>query len=121
MKPKDTLLERWESILAQKGDAPAVFNSHGDIEATFRQVDERARDLERKIGQAKPHNIHAIQIGNHRDWPSLFLACLRTKRIVLPVDESLPRQQTAAVESAAAKGGIADWGDQPPALLKLTS
>ena len=121
MKPKDALLERWESILAQKGDAPAVFNSQGEIEATFRQVDERARDLEPTIGRGKPHNINAIQIGNHRDWPSLFLACWRAKRIVLPIDESLPRQQANAAESAAAKGGIADWGDKPPALLKLTS
>ena len=121
MKPKDALLQRWEAILAQKGDAPAIFNTRGEVEGTFRQIDERARDFKSKIGPARPHNINAIQIGNHRDWPSLFLACLRAKRVVLPIDESVTRQQANAAVSIAAKSGITDWGDKPPAVFKLTS
>jgi long-chain acyl-CoA synthetase len=121
MKPKDALLQRWEAILAQKGDASAIFNTRGQVEGTFRQIDERARDFESKIGPAKPHNINAIQIGNHRDWPSLFLACLRAKRVVLPIDESVASQQADAAVSIAAKSGITAWGDKPPALFKLTS
>jgi acyl-CoA synthetase (AMP-forming)/AMP-acid ligase II len=121
MKPKDSLLQRWEAILAQKGDAPAIFNTRGQVEGTFRQIDARARDLEFKIDPARPHNINAIQIGNHPDWPSLFVACLRAKRIVLPIDESVTRQQADAAVSIAAKSGITDWGDKPPVLFKLTS
>jgi len=121
MKPKDALLQRWEAILAQKADAPGIFNTRGEVEGTFRQIDERARDFKSKIGPARPHNINAIQIGNHRDWPSLFLACLRAKRVVLPIDESVTRQQANAAVSIAAKSGITDWGDKPPAVFKLTS
>jgi long-chain acyl-CoA synthetase len=121
MKPKDALLQRWEAILAQKGDAPAIFNTRGEVEGTFRQIDERERDFKSKIGPTRPHNINAIQIGNHRDWPSLFLACLRAKRVVLPIDESVTSQQANAAVSIAAKSGITDWGDKPPAVFKLTS
>jgi long-chain acyl-CoA synthetase len=121
MKLKDALLERWETILAQKGGLPAIFNTRGEVEGTFRQIDQRARDFESKIGPARPHNINAIQIGNHRDWPSLFLAYLRAKRVVLPIDESVTSQQANAAVSIAAKSGTTDWGNKPPALFKLTS
>jgi long-chain acyl-CoA synthetase len=121
MKPKDALLQRWEAILARKSTAPAIFNTRGEVEGTFRQIDERARDFESKVGPAKAHNINAIQIGNHGDWPSLFLACLRAKRVVLPIDESVASQQADAAVSIAAKSGFTDWGDKPPALFKLTS
>jgi acyl-CoA synthetase (AMP-forming)/AMP-acid ligase II len=121
MKPKDALLQRWETILARKSDDPAIFNTRCNVEGTFRQIDERARDFESKVGPDKPHNINPIQIGNHRDWPSLFLACLRAKRVVLPIDESVASQQADAAVAIAAKSGITDWGDKPPALFKLTS
>jgi acyl-CoA synthetase (AMP-forming)/AMP-acid ligase II len=121
MKPNGALLERWETILARKGDAPAIFNTRGEVVRTFRQVEEHARDVEAKIGPARPHNINAIQIGNHHDWPSLFLACLRAKRVVLPIDESVTGKQAEAAVSIAAKSGITDWGDKPPSLFKLTS
>src|SRR4030088_530499 len=120
MKPKDALLKRWEAILAQKAEAPAIFNTRGEVEGPFRQIDERARDFESKIGPARPHNINAIQIGNHRDWPSLVLACLRAKRVVLPMDKSVPRQQADAAVSIAATSGITNWGDKPPTVFKLT-
>ena len=121
MKPKDALLERWEAILAQKGDAPAIFNTRGEVVRTFVQVEEHARRIEAKMPATKPHNVSAIQIGNHQDWLSHFLACLRRRRVVLPIDESISKQQADAAVSTAAKSGITDWGDKPPTLFKLTS
>src|SRR3989440_4876866 len=121
MKPKDALLERWEAILAQKGDAPAIFNTRGEVVRTFVQVEEHARRIEAKMPAIKPHNVSAIQIGNHQDWLSHFLACLRRRRVVLPIDESISKQQADAAVSTAAKSGITDWGDKPPTLFKLTS
>jgi long-chain acyl-CoA synthetase len=121
MKPRDVLLERWEEILARKGDSPAIFNSSGEVERTFRGVEEHSRAVEAKMPSKGPHNVDGIQIGNHPDWPSHFLACLRTQRVVLPVDESVTPQQTSAAMSVAAKSGITDWGDKPPTLFKLTS
>src|SRR5437588_3448520 len=121
MKPKDALLERWEAILAQKGDAPAIFNTAGEVLRTFRGIEEYARQIEAKMPTSKPDNVNAIRIGNHQDWSSLFLACLRAKRVVLPIDESVTSQQADAAVSIAAKRGIIDWGERPPALFKLTS
>ena len=121
MKPKDALLERWEAILAQKGDAPAIFNTRGEVVRTFVQVEEHARRIEAKMPATKPHNVSAIQIGNHQDCLSHFLACLRRRRVVLPIDESISKQQADAAVSTAAKSGITDWGDKPPTLFKLTS
>src|ERR1700719_2711340 len=110
MKPKDALLERWETILARKGDAPAIFDTRGEVIRTFRQVEELARHVETVLPATKPHNINAIQIGNHHDWPSLFLACLRKQKVVLPIDESVAQQQADSAVSIAAKSGITDWG-----------
>src|SRR5205085_9468117 len=79
------------------------------------------RATETKMPSIQPHNVNGIQIGNHADWPSHFLACLRTQRVVLPVDESVSPQQASAAMSVAAKSAITDWGDKAPTLFKLTS
>jgi acyl-CoA synthetase (AMP-forming)/AMP-acid ligase II len=121
MKPKDALLERWESILAQKGEAPAIFNTRGEVVRTFLQLEEHARQVEAKMPTIKPHNVNAIRIGNHEDWASLFLACLRRQNVVLPIDESVAKQQADSAVSMAAKSGVIEWGDRPPVLFKLTS
>jgi long-chain acyl-CoA synthetase len=121
MKLNDALLERWEAILAQKGHGPAIFNTRGEVVRTFLQVEEHARQIEAKMPAVPPHNVSAIQIGNHDDWPSHFLACLRRQRVILPIDESVSKQQAEAAASVAAKSGITDWGDKPPTLFKLTS
>jgi acyl-CoA synthetase (AMP-forming)/AMP-acid ligase II len=46
---------------------------------------------------------------------------LRRQRVILPIDESVSKQQAEAAVSIAAKSGITDWGDKPPTLFKLTS
>src|SRR3989440_6570988 len=121
MKEKDVLLESWEAILAQKADSPALFDTRGEVVRTFRQVEKHARQVEAQMPNTKPHNVHAIQIGNHPDWASFFLACLRTQRVLLPIDEAITEEQAGAALSIAAKSGITEWGDQPPTLFKLTS
>ncbi len=121
MKPQDPLLAAWEETLARKCDKAAVFNTRGEVVRTFLQIEERARVVEAKMPKVKPHNVNAIQIGNHEDWPSLFLACLRTQRVVLPIDESVGKGRADAAVSIAAKSGIVDWGEKPPTLFKLTS
>src|SRR5438270_7953224 len=102
MKRKDVLLERWAAILGLKPDAPAIFNTGGEIVRTFRQIEERARRDETKFPVVKPHNVHAIQIGNHFDWPSVFIVGSRTQRVILPFDESLIKDQADAAFKIAA-------------------
>src|SRR5256885_15373074 len=121
MKEKDVLLKKWDAVLTQKRDTPAIFATNREVALTFGQIEERAREIEAKMPAVKPHNVSAIQIGNHDDWPSHFLACLRRQRVILPIDESVSKQQAEAAVSIAAKSGITDWGDKPPTLFKLTS
>jgi long-chain acyl-CoA synthetase len=119
MKPKDVLLERWGKILDRKGDAPAIFNTRGEVVRTFRQIE---RNLESKIDDhVQPGGVFPVQIGNHEDWPSILIACLRTQRIVLPLDESLTKQQADAAISIAEKSSDLHWKGNPPVLFKLTS
>ena len=121
MKFLDPLLEAWEKTLARRRNAPAILATSGEVIRTFLGIEERARAVQRKMPGCKPFNVNAIQIGNYADWPSLFLACLRTQRVVLPIDESISKEQAEAAVSIAARSGTTDWGDRPPALFKLTS
>src|SRR5712692_10686701 len=143
MKPDDGLLERWEAIVSQKRDAPAIFNSRGRLAFTFRGIDERARDFESKIESFDAGSVVAIQIGNHEDWPSILIACLRRGVVVLPLEQSISDQQRDAALKTCKVSGIAaadvsagrnieivpmsisaattNWGKNRPSLLKLTS
>src|SRR5881394_1508889 len=135
MKPKDVLLQRWEAILAQKGDEPAIFNTRGQVDRTFRGIDERARGFEPKIDKFADGSVIAVQIGNHEGAPSIFIACLRRGIVVLPLEQSISDQQRDAALKVCRVTGIIEkagtvrlidnerpnWGEENPTLLKLTS
>src|SRR5947207_12775063 len=135
MKPKDVLLQRWEAILAQKGDEPAIFNSRGQVDRTFGGIDERARGFEPKIDKFADGSVIAVQIGNHEGAPSIFIACLRRGIVVLPLEQSISDQQRDAALKVCRVTGIIEkagtvrlidnerpnWRGKNPTLLKLTS
>lgn len=142
MKSDDSLLAAWQRTLSQNVDRPAVFDSTGKIARSFRDVEERARAFELKIDTLPAGVVVAVQIGNHDDWPSVFIACLRKQLVVLPLDQSIGQQQRdAAVEICNASAVVSvvpsgnspdvirlrtanattDWGENAPSLLKLTS
>jgi long-chain acyl-CoA synthetase len=149
MKPIDILLDRWAEILARKGDSLAILSPAGEVARTFRQIDSRARGFERQIHNFQSGSVLAVQIGNHDDWPSILVACLRRGVVVLPLEQSISEQQrdaalkicrAAGVVTAAVSGGgniqilpmgspsrtgisaaTTDWGNEIPSLLKLTS
>ena len=135
MKPKDALLERWETILAQKADAPAILNTRSQVVCSFRQIEDRGHDFQSKVKTFQSGSVLAVQIGNHEDWPSILIACLRHQVVVLPLEQSITDHQraaalracraTAIVEKAGSIRTIdnqsAKWSGQIPSLLKLTS
>src|SRR5438270_6199212 len=135
MKPEDVLLKRWEAVLAQKQDAPAIFNTGTECVRTFRQVDDRAHDFESKIDNLAGGNVLAVQIGNHQDWPSILIACLRHEVVVLPLEQSITDQQRDAALKVCRASGLVqadanvrkienvppNWNGKAPSLLKLTS
>src|SRR5215831_10892060 len=142
MKHGDPLLLAWQATISFKGDDAAVFDAAGRIARSFRSVEEHARSFEAKMDKLLPGAVVAVQIGNHEDWPAVFIACLRKQLVVLPLDESIGEQQRDAAldickASAVISGGPsenslqiirlraadtqAEWGENVPSLLKLTS
>ncbi len=142
MKSSDPLLAAWRRTVARAKDLPAIFNTRGEVVRKFSEIEERARDFETKMEMFNAGSVIAIQIGNHEDWPSILIACLRGRLVVLPLEQSISDQQrdaaldvcrARAVVSVVTSGNspglfrlrtadaTADWGEHPPSLLKLTS
>ncbi len=143
MKSTDALIAAWRQTIGRAKDAPAIFNTRGQVVRKFSEIEERARDFETKIEMFNAGSVVAIQIGNHEDWPSILIACLRKRLVVLPLEQSISDQQRAAalricqasgvVEAAVAGGkppeivpltataSKPNWGENAPSLLKLTS
>jgi long-chain acyl-CoA synthetase len=142
MKSSDALLAAWRRTVGGAKDSPAIFNTQGEAVRKFSEIDERALDFERKLNNFKPGAVIAIQIGNHEDWASILIACLRRRLVVLPLEQSISEQQRDAALEICQAGAVvsvvpngnssalvrlkrsdatADWGEHPPSLLKLTS
>ena len=140
MKSPDPLLNAWRQTLRRAKEGPAILNTCGEILRKFADVEERACEFESNLEMFTPGSVIAVQIGNHEDWPSILLACLRRHLVVLPLEQSMNDQQrdvalevckASAVVSAVpgnspkiarlrTADGTVDW-DQQPSLLKLTS
>lgn len=95
----DPLLEAWEETRKGHAAKPAIFDTRGDVQRTFAQIEERARAQEEMFAKFGAGEVVAIQIGNHAEWPSLLLACLRRRLIVLPLELTMSEQER---ESAVA-------------------
>ncbi len=121
MKLHDALLAEWEKTVTRQGGAAAILDTRGEVLRTFDDIEEQARALESQIEGCSPGQVHAIEIGNDPNWPSLLLACLRRRVVVLPLDDSLTAEQREAARRICTARGAGDWGEQPPVLLKLTS
>jgi long-chain acyl-CoA synthetase len=142
MKSSDALLAAWLRTVGRAKDSPAILNTQGEVVRKFSEIDEYARDFEKDIETFKAGSVIAVQIGNHEDWASILIACLRKRLVVLPLEQSIGDQQrdaalkichASAVVSAVPSGNspalirlktadaTANWGEHPPSLLKLTS
>ncbi len=142
-EPEDPLLTAWAKTLARAADRPAIFDVGGGVRRTFREVETRAQILAAKLDSFDVGEVLAVQIGNHEDWPSILLACLRKRLVVLPLEWSMarPERETAlrichvaavatTIDAPTTETKITiqelahtrvEWVDCPPALLKLTS
>lgn len=120
MKSDDALVAAWEETLAQKQEAAAIFDTRGEVLRTFGEIESLARNLEEKINPAAGR-VQPIDLGNHPDWPSWLLACLRRRVVALPLEGTITLQQREAALRICTVREASDWGERPPALLKLTS
>src|SRR5262249_2871716 len=132
----------WQKTVSRKGDDAAVLDSAGKIARRFDEIELQARLFEKEIDALPSGAVVAVQIGNHEDWPSILIACLRKRLVVLPLDQSIGEQQrNAALEICRASAVVSaalnesspqitrlrtvdtpsNWGENVPSLLKLTS
>src|SRR5438093_2659610 len=142
MKSTDPLLNAWRQTLRRAKDGPAIVNTCGEVLRKFVDVEKRACDLESNVEMFSTGSVIAVKIGNHEDWPSILIACLRRRLVVLPLEQSMNDQQrdaaleicrAEAVVSAVLSGdspkiarlrtanATAHWDQHWPSLLKLTS
>ena len=97
MEQDDALLAAWKETLAHKGDAPAVLNTRGEVVRSFSQIEEEAQKFARKIDMFASGGVLAVQIGNDDSWPAIFLASLRRRLVVLPLEQTISEAQRDAV------------------------
>jgi long-chain acyl-CoA synthetase len=142
MKSTDALIAAWRQTISRAKDSPAILDTRGKVVRKFSGIEERARDFKTKIEMFNAGSVIAIQIGNHEDWPSILIACLRKRLVVLPLEQSINDQQRdAALKICGARAVVSavpggnspglfrlrtadatpDWGEHSPSLLKLTS
>jgi len=138
MKSSDGLLAAWKQTVARAKDSPAIFNTRGEVARRFPDIEECARDFQTEIASFAEGSVVALQIGNHEDWPSILIACLRKRLVVLPLEQSISHQQRSAVLSICRASALVscdeiaphvhkidntspNWDGEAPALLKLTS
>ncbi|PYK73148.1 MAG: hypothetical protein DME44_02225 [Verrucomicrobia bacterium] len=89
----DPILEAWEETREKNRRRAAILDTEGKTARTFSGIEERAEHFAAELKAIEPGNVVAIQIGNHPDWPSLFLACLRRKLVVLPLEQTIAEEQ----------------------------
>src|SRR5437762_13681394 len=118
MKHGDPLLIAWQTTISRKGDDAAIFDSSGRIARSFRDIEGHSHAFEAKIDELLPGAVVAVQIGNHEHWPAVFIACLRKRVIVLPLDHSIGEQQRdAALAICRASAVMALPGGDSPEII----
>jgi long-chain acyl-CoA synthetase len=122
----DPILEAWEETREKNRQRAAILNAHGQIARTFSEIEERANHFARQLETIEPGQVFAIQIGNHPDWPSLFLACLRKQLVVLPLEQTISDEQKhnafqmCRVAALASPSSQAQSRDPADVTLKIT-
>lgn len=111
----DAVLEMWEKTRGQYRDRAAIFDQCRNVIRTFAQIEKRASDFVAELEPFSPGTVIAIQIGNHPDWPSLFLACLRRKLVALPLEQTMSEEQRRAAFETCRVAVIATISPSPRA------
>ncbi len=107
----DALLQAWEKTLFDNRERPALFDATGNCLFTFAEIEKRANDYALKLKEFSAGEVIAIQIGNHPDWPSLFLASLRRKLVTLPLETTISDpQRHAAIETCVVAAAAVTLG-----------
>src|SRR5207244_2295086 len=85
----------------------------GEVARRFSDIEECARDFQTKIDSFAEGSVVALQIGNHEDWPSILIACLRKRLVVLPLEQSISHHQRSAAVSVSRASALLNCGVIP--------
>ncbi|MBV8899502.1 MAG: acyl--CoA ligase [Verrucomicrobia bacterium] len=127
--------EAWARVLAQYRNRPAILRADGAPLRTFAAIEEERRTWRDTLGGLPPRSAVIGQLGNAPGWPALFLACLDLELALVPVEGSMPVEQSSRIAAltqarAVVRTGQAvevferdrlGWDEPAPALLKITS
>ena len=83
------ILAAWRSVLARRGDAPAIFAADGSIVRTFAAIENEARGLDCAFEAMRPGATVGVQFGNDARFPAVLLALWRRGLVPVPLDRSL--------------------------------
>ncbi|HEY5036246.1 MAG TPA: class I adenylate-forming enzyme family protein, partial [Chthoniobacterales bacterium] len=138
MTADDPLLAAWDETVRQRANDAAIYDRQRRVVLRFGELETLSRCYEDESGleDFRAGEIIALQIGNHAHWPALFLACLRRRLVVLPLERTMSDAERASALQICRAAGLmtaADapierlpvhpvaWSEHAPVLLKLTS
>ena len=91
------ILAAWRSVLARRGDDPAILSAGGGVVRTFTGIETEAREMEAAFGRLRAGAAVGLQFGNDARFPALLLALWRCGLVPVPLDRSLAKDTIAAV------------------------
>ncbi|MGI9113998.1 MAG: class I adenylate-forming enzyme family protein [Chthoniobacterales bacterium] len=103
----DALLTAWSKTLRRSSARAAIFDVRGNVVRTFADIEADAAEFMRELGSFAAGEVIAFQIGNHPDWPSLFVACLRKRLVVLPLEQTIAEEQRRAIFATCRVAAVA--------------
>jgi long-chain acyl-CoA synthetase len=120
------LLAPWSTVLAARGEQPAVLSADGAVARTFTEIEDEARELSSRFVDLSAHSVVTVQVGNSSSWPAAFLALLRAGHVTLPLgaDVAPPPFANALLDPALRLSQLSTLNAQLPSscvVLKLTS
>ena len=93
MKSEDALLVAWRETLARKGDAPAIFDTRGDVLRTFEQIENRSRELEDSLGKFQRRRCCRDSNWKSRGLAGVADRLLRRELVTLPLEPGMGEQE----------------------------
>jgi long-chain acyl-CoA synthetase len=131
---QESFAASWERVRAARRCRPAIYSDQGGVLRTFGQIEEERAHWRTVLAGLSPSQTVVAQLGNDPGWPALFLACLDSSLVIVPIEPELSppqRQRVIDLTGASAlvektgisylEGNIIQWPEPRPDMLKITS
>ncbi len=102
----ENVLEFWDRLVEEAPKSAVLFWPDGRV-VSRQEIDEKADALSKNLRTEglKPHRLLLLQLPNGIDWIVSFLACLKLRVIVIPIDQSIEREEVLSLlEDLKAQG-----------------